>query len=73
MPSRRSHIAVTIPRDVYEVLERFYARHVEELRFKRGIKTISALVTDIIVSHLNQRDPDVLARAKVLEEEVKLA
>ena len=33
----------------------------------RGIKTISALVTDIIVGHLNQRDPDVLARAKVLE------
>ena len=46
--------AISLPRDLVEVLERYYARHIEELRFKRGIRSLSGLVSAIIMEAIRE-------------------
>ncbi len=58
---KRGWTTVTIPEDVYEALERYYAKHVEELRIKRQIKSISTLVQSIIIDHIKREDPEIAA------------
>ena len=58
---KRGWTTVTIPDPLYDVLERFYAKHVEELRIKRRIKTISTLIQLMIVEHIKREDPQLAA------------
>ena len=58
---KRGWTTVTIPDPLYEALERFYAKHVEELRIKRGIKTISTLIQLMIAEHIKREDPQLAA------------
>ncbi|PCN50175.1 hypothetical protein B6U99_05860 [Candidatus Geothermarchaeota archaeon ex4572_27] len=58
---KRGWTTVTIPEEVYEALEKYYAKHVEELRIKRQIKSISTLVQSIIIDHIKREDPEIAA------------
>ena len=56
---KRGWTTVTIPEDIYQALEKYYAKHVEELRLERQIKSISTLVQSIIIEHIKREDPEI--------------
>ncbi|RLF10619.1 MAG: hypothetical protein DRJ98_05700 [Thermoprotei archaeon] len=56
---KRGWTTVTIPEDIYEALEKYYAKHIEELRLKRQIKSISTLVQSVIIDHIKREDPEI--------------
>lgn len=58
---KRGWTTVTIPEDIYEALEKYYTKHIEELRLKKGLKSISTLVQDIIIEHIKREDPGLAA------------
>jgi len=56
---KRGWTTVTIPEDIYQALEKYYAKHIEELRLERQIKSISTLVQSIIIEHIKREDPEI--------------
>ena len=50
---------ITLPSDIYEDLEKYYAKHIEELRLERQIKSISTLIQSIIIEHIKREDPEI--------------
>ena len=55
----RGWTTITLPEGIYQVLEKYYAKHVEELRLERQIKSISTLVQSIIIEHIKREDPEI--------------
>jgi len=61
---KRGWTTITIPEDIYQALERYYAKHIEELRLQRQIKSISTLVQSIIIEHIKREDPEIAEEYK---------